>query len=66
MDRFSLAQVAIKAIVMDEGFQQAIPIIGPEPESKPASLIALMLADEIMKQFGVANIYAPAKTDSND
>ncbi len=54
VDRYHLASVAVGAILADESFVDPNPD-SPVPDSKRTSELALLLADEIIKQFGLSN-----------
>lgn len=54
VDRYHLARVAVAAILQDESFVDPNPD-SPAPDSKRTSELALLLADEIIKQFGLSD-----------
>ncbi len=54
VDRYHLARVAVAAIITDESFVDPNPD-STVPDSKRASELALLLADEIIEQFGLSN-----------
>lgn len=54
VDRYHLAKVAVAAILNDKSFVDPNPD-STAPDSKRASALALSLADELIRAFGLSD-----------